>query len=74
VTVNELAAEMAEILGRPELTPEHHDERAGDVKHSLAELSAIQSKLGYEPVVGFKEGLAATVAWYRDAPSEQTGV
>lgn len=64
VTVNELAAEMAEILGKPELTPEHRPERAGDVKHSLADLTNTKATLGYEPIVSFEDGLAATVQWY----------
>ncbi len=65
VTVNELAAAMARQLGRPELTPEHKDDRPGDVKHSLADLSLIKQTLGYKPVVAFEQGLAVTVDWYR---------
>jgi len=40
-------------------------ERAGDVKHSLADLSRAEKHLGYKPKVGFEEGLRKTVAWYR---------
>ncbi len=65
VTVNELAAMMAELYGRPELTPGHEPERRGDVKHSLADLGQTGSAIGYRPIVGFREGLEATVAWYR---------
>lgn len=64
VDVNELAAAMAEILGKPELTPEHLPERAGDVKHSLADLANTKATLGYEPVVPFVQGLGETVKWY----------
>lgn len=64
VSVNELAAVMAKMLGRPQLAPEHREERAGDVKHSLADLSRIQAAIGYEPVVDFEAGLAPTVRWY----------
>ncbi len=42
-------------------------ERAGDVKHSLADISRAQKKLSYRPLVDFKEGLERTVAWYRMA-------
>lgn len=66
VTVNQLAHTMAEIFGVPELTPEHKDERAGDVKHSLADLTKIESTIGYEPLVGFADGLGPTCAWYRE--------
>ncbi len=40
-------------------------ERAGDVKHSLADLSLAQKHLGYKPTVGFEEGLQRTIEWYR---------
>jgi UDP-glucose 4-epimerase len=40
--------------------------RVGDVKHSLADISAAWDAFGYRPVVGFKEGLRRTVAWYRE--------
>jgi len=40
-------------------------ERAGDVKHSLADLSRTEKQLGYKPLVNFEEGLRRTVEWYR---------
>lgn len=64
VTVNELAAAMARLMGRPELKPTYAPERAGDVKHSLADLSLAKKTIGYEPVVDFERGLEATVRWY----------
>lgn len=41
-------------------------ERAGDVKHSLADISLAEKHLGYRPSVSFEEGLRRTVAWYRE--------
>ena len=41
--------------------------RPGDVKDSQADISKARRILGYEPTVGFEEGLARTVAWYRDS-------
>ena len=40
-------------------------ERAGDVKHSLADLSLAKKQLGYQPAVNFEEGLRRTINWYR---------
>ena len=40
-------------------------ERAGDVKHSLADISKAEKLLGYKPLVHFEEGLKKTVEWYR---------
>lgn len=42
-------------------------ERAGDVKHSLADLTRSQQHLGYQPTVAFEVGLQRTVDWYREA-------
>jgi UDP-glucose 4-epimerase len=41
------------------------DERAGDVKHSLADITMATKHLGYKPTVGFEAGLKRTVDWYR---------
>jgi UDP-glucose 4-epimerase len=40
-------------------------ERAGDVKHSLADISRAQQHLGYQPRGNFEEGLIRTIEWYR---------
>ena len=40
-------------------------ERAGDIKHSLADISLVQKHLGYKVQVDFEEGLRRTVEWYR---------
>ncbi len=45
-------------------------ERAGDVKHSLADISLAEKHLGYKPKINFEEGLARTVAWYRNREVE----
>ena len=45
-------------------------ERAGDVKHSLADISRAEQCFGYKPKVEFEEGLARTIAWYRDRELE----
>jgi UDP-glucose 4-epimerase len=44
---------------------EYAEERTGDIKHSLADISRAQEKLGYQPKVNFEEGLRRTVEWYR---------
>jgi nucleoside-diphosphate-sugar epimerase len=67
VTVTELAVRMGELLGRPDLAPTYAAERAGDVKHSLADLTRAKAVIGYEPVVSFEQGLERTLAWYRVA-------
>src|SRR6184192_1683280 len=44
-------------------------ERAGDVKHSLAELTRAKRHLGYTPKIYFEEGLRRRVEWYRSVDS-----
>ncbi|MCI0350016.1 MAG: SDR family oxidoreductase [Acidobacteriales bacterium] len=48
-------------------TPLHGTERAGDVKHSLSDISLAKKHLGYRVLVGFEEGLRRTVNWYRES-------
>ena len=48
----------------------HSPNRAGDVKHSLADISAAECCLGYKPTVDFEEGLSRTIAWYRSYKPE----
>jgi UDP-glucose 4-epimerase len=64
VDVNELAALCLKILNRPDLTPEHREERAGDVKHSLADMTKAKQLLNYTPIVTFQAGLVPTLRWY----------
>src|SRR4051794_40065348 len=64
ISVNELAKLMASAMGRPDLQPLHHPERAGDLKHSFADLARSREWLGYQPIVDFRTGLEQTVRWY----------
>ncbi len=64
ISVNQLAATMAKSLGRADLTPIHEGERAGDLKHSYADLARAKSMLNYEPIVDFEPGLDVTMQWY----------
>jgi UDP-glucose 4-epimerase len=57
----ELLAEIARITGR-EAEPVFEDPRPGDVRESLADISRARELFGYEPKVGFAEGLKLTVA------------
>ncbi len=42
----------------------------GDVKHSLADISRARELLGYQPKIGFREGLQRTVEWFNDKLSK----
>jgi len=64
VNLLELIGFINEILGT-DLEPAFKAPRPGDVKHSLADISAAREQLGYETVVDFKAGLRQTIEWYR---------
>lgn len=44
----------------------HREERAGDIKNSLANISKAQNILGYEPTVRFPEGIDKTIKWFKE--------
>jgi UDP-N-acetylglucosamine 4-epimerase len=44
--------------------PNYRDFRAGDVRHSLADISKAKILLGYEPSHRIKEGLVEAMDWY----------
>jgi UDP-glucose 4-epimerase len=41
------------------------NERGGDVRHSLADISRAKESFNYQPLVEFREGIERTVAWYK---------
>ena len=59
ISLNRLVEAIGEIAGR-EVAARHLDARAGDIRHSLASIDAAGEVLGYQPVVGLREGLART--------------
>ncbi|HWG41193.1 MAG TPA: SDR family oxidoreductase [Gemmataceae bacterium] len=63
-SVLDLVAALNRQLGT-DIAPQLAPARAGDVRHSRADISAARRDLGYEPVVPFEEGLAQTLRWYR---------
>lgn len=56
-----LLAAMAKIAGRPSAA-DHKPARAGDVRHSQADISRITGALGYEPRTVIEKGLERTLA------------
>ena len=68
LTVNRLARTIADVLGRA-LTPIYAPERAGDIRHSAADIDKIEAVLGYSPRFDFRRGLERTIAWYREQRS-----
>ena len=62
-TLNDLYQALADILGFSE-APKYGSLRSGDILHSQADISRARHELGYEPKIGFREGLEKTASWY----------
>ncbi len=65
VTVNEIIAMINKLLGK-NVRPIYTAPRPGDVKHSLADITAAGKLLNFEPTVPFAEGLKSAINWYRN--------
>lgn len=48
------------------LDPEFGPNRAGDIKHSNADINKAREKLNYEPEWNFKRGIEAAIIWYKN--------
>ncbi|MBN1508046.1 MAG: SDR family oxidoreductase [Sedimentisphaerales bacterium] len=65
VTVNAIIHTINDLLGK-NVPPVYAPSRPGDVKHSLADITAAQKLIGFQPVVLFREGLEKSIDWYRN--------
>lgn len=67
-TLNDLFSALQSALaenGKPyEKPPVYRDFRAGDVRHSQADVSKAESKLGYDPEYRIEAGIAKAMPWY----------
>jgi len=66
VTINALAALIASSGGL-DVTVEHGPPRKGDVRHSLADVSAARQAFGFDPTVTLDEGLREYMTWAKGA-------
>ena len=76
ISLNELYRAIRELLAPrfPHLNdskPVYRDFRAGDVRHSMADISKARQLLGYEPTHRFAEGLKEAMNWYVSDLSEE---
>lgn len=64
ISVNRMVAQINSLLGT-NVQPIYAPARAGDVKHSLADITLAREVIGFEPQVLFDEGLRRSIDWYR---------
>lgn len=68
IRVLDLVHQINEILGT-EIQPIFDEPRPGDILHSLADISAAEDLMGYQPRIRFAEGLRQTVSWFAETVS-----
>jgi UDP-glucose 4-epimerase len=66
ITLNQAWALLQKIEG-VSLAANYGPPRAGDVRDSQADTTAVRRDLGYEPRFSFEEGMRRTLEWYRSA-------
>jgi len=64
-SINQVLETLKKLTGQTEVNAEYFDARPGDVRDSLADLSAAKSVLGYAPNVGLEAGLKLTLDWWK---------
>ena len=64
-SVNELVRRILAVMDRPDHPTFHSEERPGDVRRHLADVSKLTSILGHETPTLTDRSLQRTVDWYR---------
>ena len=57
--------DLCKALGK-NVEPHFGPDRAGDIKHSNADISKAKKLLGYDPDYDFEKGIALTIDWYKE--------
>ena len=64
ITIEDLCLKIRALVGS-DVDPEYGPSRAGDVRHSQADISLAERLMDYRPEIALDEGLRLTVEWYR---------
>jgi nucleoside-diphosphate-sugar epimerase len=67
ITLNQLLEVVKSLTQRADAVAEYQPPRAGDVRHSLADITQARELLGYEPLTGLEEGLQNTIEWWKNS-------
>jgi dTDP-glucose 4,6-dehydratase len=65
-SIEEIADYVLELTGKPESLKTIVPDRPGHDRRYLLDSSKIRRELGWEPEIGFEDGLRETVAWYAE--------
>jgi len=76
ISINQLAIEVAKVVGRTEVNVTHDAPRPADIMQLRADASKAKKVLGFEAKVSLQEGLAKLKEWYQSlqkSPKELLG-
>jgi nucleoside-diphosphate-sugar epimerase len=62
-SINQIYAQLSTLMGR-QIPARYEPPRAGDVRHTLADLTRARQQLGYRPTTDIVAGLDKTVRWF----------
>jgi nucleoside-diphosphate-sugar epimerase len=65
VSLNQILNKLQKLMNKT-VKPIYKPQRAGDVKHSLADIALAQKMIAYKPLVYFDEGLEKAINWYTE--------
>jgi dTDP-glucose 4,6-dehydratase len=66
ISVLDIAQLVLDAVGNPDATTVHVDERPGQVDRHIGSTEKLAALTGWRASIGFEDGLARTVAWYRE--------
>ncbi len=69
-TIRRLAELLAERLGYPGEPRIEHAFREGDIRHCVADIRAIEARLGFHPRVTLEDGIDSLIDWARSQRAE----
>lgn len=64
-SLNNLYSKLCNLLDK-DIKPIYKEERAGDIRHSNANISKAKRLLGYSPYYSMDKGLELTIEWYKE--------
>ena len=64
-SINDIFNELKNLTGSAAYA-EYRDERQGDIRDSLADITSAKTYLGYAPQIKLNEGLKLTFEWFKN--------
>jgi dTDP-glucose 4,6-dehydratase len=67
-TVEDIADQVLDLLGKPAGLRRHTSDRPGQVHRHIGSTTKAERLLGWRSTIPFRDGLERTAAWYREHP------